>query len=100
MNTVLDIMFLLILNLEISQPQGKEAQDCGFYENRIKKRAVLIDQQQRVLYMQKRKGKLLPKNEETSGGKAHTNTWKLNQNILSLVMQSLSCVHIHSFSCD
>ena len=26
----------------------------------------------------KRKGKLLPKNEEVSGGKALTNTWKLN----------------------
>ena len=25
-----------------------------------------------------RKGKLLPKNREISGGKAHTNTWKLN----------------------
>ena len=30
----------------------------------------------------KRKGKLLPKNEEISGRKAHTNTWKLNWNIL------------------
>ena len=26
----------------------------------------------------KRKGKLLPKNEGISGGKAHTNIWKLN----------------------
>ena len=25
-----------------------------------------------------KKGKLLPKNEDTSGGKAHTNTWKYN----------------------
>ena len=26
----------------------------------------------------KRKEKLLPRNREISGGKAHTNTWKLN----------------------
>ena len=29
----------------------------------------------------KGKGKVLPRIEEISGGKAHTNTWKLNQNI-------------------
>ena len=29
----------------------------------------------------KRKGKLLPKNEEISGQKAHTNTWKLDQSL-------------------
>ena len=32
----------------------------------------------------KRKGKLLQKNEEISGRKAHTNTWKLNWNVLRI----------------
>ena len=32
----------------------------------------------------KGKGKLLPKIEEISRGKAHTNTWKLIQNILTV----------------
>jgi len=31
-----------------------------------------------------RKGKLLLKNEEISGQKAHTNTWKLNRNISTI----------------
>ena len=32
----------------------------------------------------KRKGKLLPKNEEISGRKAHTNTRRLNRNISTI----------------
>ena len=32
----------------------------------------------------KRKGKLLPKNEEITRGKAHTNTWKLILYILTI----------------
>ena len=32
----------------------------------------------------KGKGKLLQRNEEFSGGKAHTNTWKLIRNILTV----------------
>ena len=31
-----------------------------------------------------RKGKLLPKNEEISKGKSHTNTWKFIRNILTI----------------
>ena len=68
------------------------------------------------------RGKFLPKNEEISRGKAHTNTWKLIRNILtitdafldqkrvnvcehmvkmaSLMMPSIPYVHIHLVSSD
>ena len=38
----------------------------------------------------KRKGKLLTNIEEISKGKAHANTWKLNQNILTVTDVFLS----------
>ena len=64
----------------------------------------------------KRKGIVLPKNKETSGLNAYTNTWKLDWNILTItdvfldqkrvnicehaVKMAVTCVHIHLISSD
>ena len=54
----------------------------------------------------KRKGKLLPKNEEISGQKSHTNTRKLDLNILMITDAFLDqkrvnvCLLIEKGICD